>query len=311
MMARLPRGVRPLAFSLALLASLALRQAPLSAAPTAADSITTAILADRKDTEEWLRSKPTSYLAAVARVDFDQRPTLTLGSAPGNDLRLRDSTLSARHLSVTVVGDSFRVEAVDPEARFTARGAETGTATLPPSTIGVGRYQLRLSHQRFPALIVFDPASPRFAEFKGLRYFPVDLGLRFVLAFQPNPRPDTIVIVSTRGNQRRALVAGWFEFKAQGRKCRLEATRLLEPGVGENDFSIFFRDATTGKDTYGVGRYVEPVRQPDGRYVLDFNNAYNPACAFSDHYNCPIPPKGNALKVAIRAGEMDSHYLDH
>jgi len=42
--------------------------------------------------------------------------------------------------------------------------------------------------------------------------------------------------------------------------------------------------------------------------VLDFNEAYNPACAFSDHYNCPIPPKANTLAVAIRAGEMDSHY---
>ena len=83
---------------------------------------------------------------------------------------------------------------------------------------------------------------------------------------------------------------------------------MLEPGVGEKDFGVFFRDATTGKETYPVGRYVDAEPLPDGRFVLDFNLAYNPACAFSDHYNCPIPPKANALKVAIRAGEMDSHY---
>ena len=310
-MARSTSCTRPLVLFLILLASPAIHAAPLAAAPSGPDSITAAILADRKDTEEWLRSRPSSYLAAVSRVDFEQRATLTLGSAPGSDLRLQDSTIAAHHLSVTVVGDSFRVEAIDPEARFRVRDAEARDATLPPGTIGVGRYQLRLSHQRFPALIVFDPASPRFAEFKGLRYYPVDLAYRYLLPFKPNPRPDTTVIISTRGNQRRAVVAGWFEFKVGGKKCRLEATRLLEPGVGENDFSIFFRDATTGKDTYGVGRYVEPVRLPDGRYVLDFNNAYNPACAFSDYYNCPIPPRGNALKVAIRAGEMDSHYLSH
>ena len=302
---------QPLVFFLMMLALSALHGTSRAAAQSAPDSITAAILTDRKDTEDWLRSKPTSYLAAISRVDFEQRPTLTLGSAPGNDMRLRDSTIAARHLAVTAVGDSFRVEAIDPDARFTAGGAESRAATLPPSTIGVGRYQLRLSHQRFPALIVFDPRSPRFAEFKGLRYFPVDLAYRLVLPFKPNPRPDTMVIISTRGNQRRAVVAGWFEFKLRGRKCRLEATRLLEPGVGENDFSIFFRDATTGKDTYGVGRYVEPTRQADGRYVLDFNNAYNPACAFSDYYNCPIPPRGNTLAVAIRVGEMDSHYLSH
>ena len=276
-----------------------------------ADSITAAILADRKETEEWLRSKPTSYLAAVRRIDFENRSTLTVGSADGNDLRLEDSTLSARHLSVTVVGDSFRVEVLDPAAEFTVRGTGTRAATLAPTSIGLGRFALRLSHQRFPALIVFDPQSPRFAQFKGLRYFPVDLSYRLWVSLKPNPRPDTMVIVSTRGSQRRAVAAGWFEFRLGGKKWRLEATRLLEPGVGENDFSVFFRDATTGKETYEVGRYLEPVRQADGRYVLDFNNAYNPACAFSDHYNCPIPPRGNTLRVAVRAGEMDSHYATH
>ena len=79
-------------------------------------------------------------------------------------------------------------------------------------------------------------------------------------------------------------------------------------GVGERDLSVFFRDETTGKDSYEVGRYVEPERQADGTYVLDFNNAYNPACAVSPHYNCPIPPKYNKLKVAIKAGEKDAKY---
>jgi uncharacterized protein (DUF1684 family) len=78
--------------------------------------------------------------------------------------------------------------------------------------------------------------------------------------------------------------------------------------VGEHDLIVLFRDATSGEETYPLGRYVDPQRLPDGRYVLDFNAAYNPACAFSDHYNCPIPPKANTLPVAIRAGEKDSHY---
>lgn len=275
------------------------------------DSITGAILADRADTEKWLKTAPTSYLAAVRRVDFEDHPTLTVGRAAGNDLRLDDPALAARHLRVTVVGDSFRVEAVDEEARFTAGGDTIRATTLPPSAIGVGRFLLRLSHQRFPALILFDPASPRFAEFKGLRYFPVDLAHRHAVHLTPNPKPDTTIILSTRGNRRRAIRAGWFEFGMGGRKCRLEATRLLEPGVGENDLSIFFRDATTGKESYGVGRYLEPEPLPDGRFVLDFNRAYNPACAISEYYNCPIPPKANRLPVTVRAGEMDSHYLEH
>ena len=279
--------------------------------PAERDSITAATLMDRAETETWLKTAPTSYLAAVRRVDFEQHATLTVGRAAGNDVRLDDPSLSAQHLRVTVVGDSFRVEAVDADARFVAHKDTLRAATLPPSSIGVGRFLLRLSHQRYPALILFDPASPRFAEFKGLRYFQVDLACRLTVSLTPNPRPDTTIILSTRGNQRRAIRAGWFDFKIGGRKCRLEATRLLEPGVGEKDISIFFRDATTGKESYEVGRYLEPEALPDGRYVLDFNHAYNPACAVSEYYNCPIPPKANVLAVAIRAGEMDSHYLQH
>ena len=94
-------------------------------------------------------------------------------------------------------------------------------------------------------------------------------------------------------------------------ECRLVATRLLEPGVGENDYSIFFHDQTCGKESYPMGRYVEAEKLEGGRFLIDFNRAYNPACAFSDHYNCPIPPKENHLNVRIPAGEMDAHYLEH
>ena len=280
-------------------------------APAVRDSLVAAIETERAKTETWLKSEPTSYLAAVRRVDFDDRPRLSVGRDPGNDLRLDDPSLAARHLVVTVIGDSFRVEAQDEGATFAVRGTPTRQATLAPGSVGLGRFVLRLSHQRYPALIVFDPQSPRFAEFKGLEFFPPDLAYRFELPLVLNPRPDTVTILSTRGNQRRAVRAGWFEFKVGGRACRLEATRLLEPGIGENDVGLFFKDATNGKETYGLGRYLDPERLPDGRYLLDFNHAYNPACAFSEHYNCPIPPKANALKVAIRAGEKDSHYLKH
>ena len=119
------------------------------------------------------------------------------------------------------------------------------------------------------------------------------------------------MVASTRGFQRRAVRAGWFDFMVGATRCRLEAHRLLEPGVGESDIAVFFRDATTGKETYAVGRYLDPVRLPDGRYVLDFNMAYNPACAYSEHYNCPIPPRANRLAVEVRAGEKDAHYPDH
>ncbi|HEV2105744.1 MAG TPA: DUF1684 domain-containing protein, partial [Candidatus Eisenbacteria bacterium] len=281
---------------------------PVTLTGAAADTLRAAILADRRDTETWLRSAATSYLATVSRVDFGDARTLVVGRAAGCAVRLDDPAIAPHHLSVTVDGDSFHVAALDSGATFRAGGRDTTRATLGPGSIGLGRYTLRLSHQRFPALIVFDPRSPRFSLYKGLAYFPVDFRYRFVAPLTPNPSPDTTVIMSTRGNARRAVRVGWFDLAIAGRPCRLEVHRLLEPGVDEHDLSVFFRDATTGHETYAVGRYVDPVRQNDGRWLVDFNLAYNPACAFSPHYNCPIPSRANTLPVAVRAGEEDAHY---
>ena len=281
---------------------------PATLSSVEADTLTKAILKDRAETQDWLKTSPTSYLAAVQRRDFGEKRTMIVGRDAACDVRIDDPEVAPRHLSVTVVGDSFDVAALGDTARFAAGKDWVRAARVGPSSIRLGRFALRLSHQRFPAIIVFDPKSTGYARYHGLKWFPVDFRYRYVLALTPNPVPDTVIILSTRGNQRHAVRAGWFDFQVGGKPCRLEATRLLEPGVGENDLGLFFRDATSGQESYGLGRYVDVEKRPDGKYVLDFNNCYNPACAVSDHYNCPIPPRANKLAVAIRAGEMDSHY---
>ena len=281
---------------------------PVKLEKAAADAVMKEIQKDRTDTEEWLKSGITSYLATVDRQDFGTKKTLTVGRTADNDLRIDNDEVMPHHLKVTVEGDKFRVQAVEAGAQFKVGTEEKREAIVGPSSVGVGRFQLRLSHQSYPGIIVFDPKSPRFKDYKGLKYFPADLAYRYELPLTPNPKPETMVILSTRGNQRNAQRVGWFDFVVGGTPVRLEAVRLLEPGVDENDIGVFFRDATSGKESYALGRYVDAKKLPNGNYVLDFNFAYNPACAFSDHYNCPIPPKTNVLAVAIRAGEMDSHY---
>jgi len=296
------------ALPVVLAAAGAVPAGPATLTPAQRDAVIKELEKDRADTEQWLKSDISSYLATVDRRDFEQKKTLTVGRAADNDVRIDDPAFAAHHLRISVEGDQFRVEAIDPAARFTAEKTETRAALLKPSAIGVGRFQLRLSHQRYPAIIVFDPQSPHFKEYKGLKYFPPNLALRYELPLTPNPKPETVVIMSTRGNRRQATRVGWFDFAVEGKPARLEAVRLLEPGVGENDLGIFFRDATTGQESYALGRYVDVKKLENGRYLLDFNFAYNPACAFSDHYNCPIPPRENVLPMPVRAGEMDSHY---
>ena len=281
---------------------------PVKLAKADADAVVKEILKDRTDTEAWLRGDITSYLATVDREDFGTRKSLTVGRAADNNLRIDDAEVMPHHLRVTVEGDKFRVQAVDAKAHFAIGTEDKRDAVVDPSSVRVGRFQLRLSHQGYPGIIVFDPKSPRFKAYKGLKYFPVDLAYRYELPLTPNPKPETMVILSTRGNQRNAQRVGWFDFVVGATPVRLEAVRLLEPGVGENDIGVFFRDTTSGKESYELGRYVDAKKLANGDYLLDFNFAYNPACAYSEHYNCPIPPRANVLAVAIRAGEMDSHY---
>lgn len=283
-----------------------------SDANASSDSLVAAIGSDRAASMEWLRTSPTSYLAAIARVDFEGKSRLTIGRDPSNDVVVPEQAFAPHHLSATVVGDSFLVSTLDPAATFTSKGETVaGARVLGPSYISVDRFFIRLSHQRFPAIIVFDPKSPRFEDYKGLAYFPVDLRYRYVLPMERNPVKDTIVILSTRGNKRTAVREGWFRVLIDSVPCVLEVSRLLEPGIGDEVYSIFFRDATSDVETYPVGRYLDVERLPDGRFVMDFNRAYNPACAISPFYNCPLPPEQNILRVRIPAGEKDSHYSSH
>ena len=80
---------------------------------------------------------------------------------------------------------------------------------------------------------------------------------------------------------------------------------MPQPGHHHEDRSLFvpFRDATSGKETYGAARYLDIEERQADDYVIDSNLAYNPYCAYSDDYVCPFPPQENWLTVPIRAGE--------
>ena len=102
-----------------------------------ADTLLKFYAKDRADTEEWLKTSPTSYLATIMRRDFGNGSSLTVGSAAGNDVRIEDPGVKPRHLRITVVGDSFRVEGLVPGAHFKVKDVEMSSATLPPSAITV------------------------------------------------------------------------------------------------------------------------------------------------------------------------------
>jgi uncharacterized protein (DUF1684 family) len=263
------------------------------------------LLAERADTLAAFRDPQRSPYAAIARRDFQGRPLL-LGSGEECDVRL--DGLRPRHARITVEGDEFHLQALDEGATLDVQGRAVRDARIGAGgTFGIGRFTIRLSHQNFPALLVLDPQSALLREGPPPRWFPPDPAFRIPARLERDPAPREEIVLSTRGNPRRARRLGRLCFELGGRKHQLTALRLLEPGIDEAAVSIFFRDATTGRETYPVGRYLEPVPVPadPDHFILDFNRAYNPTCAFSPYYNCPIPPRENLLQLPIRAGEMD------
>ncbi len=247
------------------------------------------------DAEEYVRSVeerrraeaaelhgPSSYLAAVARYALPVGERLRFGPDAGADVRLAGM---ARTVDVAALADGFLVDG----------------APRPPGAVTAGRYTLRLSHQHAPAVVVLDALCPGLGADVERRWFPVDPLMRVRAVLERDG--STLEIASTASDPRPAERAGWLRFAVGGVACRLAATRLLEPGVPPDHLDVFFRDATSGHESYEMGRYVTVEREGEA-HVLDFNRAYNPACAFSPHYNCPVPPRENRLDVAIRAGEM-------
>jgi len=132
--------------------------------------------------------------------------------------------------------------------------------------------------------------------FKGLNYYPPDWSYRFELELQEYKEKGTLKIEDTQGNEREFLKWGEFNFKVNDTDCKLQA---YKSSPEEELLFVPFRDATSGKETYGAGRYLELEtgrhQTPEGKWIVDFNEAYNPWCAYSKDYACPFTPPENWL----------------
>jgi uncharacterized protein (DUF1684 family) len=144
--------------------------------------------------------------------------------------------------------------------------------------------------------------------FEHLDYFPVDPAYRVVATLVPDVHPGTFRVQTTTGDYKEYTRIGRLEFVLHGQKYGLTAfvPPADEPLHGNRVF-VPFRDRTSGKETYGAGRYLDLNRREGNEYVIDFNRAYNPFCAYSPYYSCPLPPGENNLQAEIRAGEKQFH----
>jgi uncharacterized protein (DUF1684 family) len=176
---------------------------------------------------------------------------------------------------------------------------------------------LRQFRRRRDALMAGHSQSPiplhQRAGFPGISYFPHDPSFRVRGSLTPADRDDEVVI-ETGGpdGDIRYRRAGVLSLTLMGVDCRLTVLSLVAYGGG---LFLPFRDATSGHQTYGGGRYLfDTVKNTDGlslevrpgstEVVVDFNYAYNPSCAYDPQWACPLAPRENWLQVAVEAGEM-------
>lgn len=145
------------------------------------------------------------------------------------------------------------------------------------------------------------PQSPLSAAqkalFTHLDYFPPMPRLVYEVTLVPHEEQPDVPIQTNTGEVRWYRRYAWFAFTADDQDARLT--------VYQTPHGLFlpFVDSLAGQETYSAGRYLEPVELSETRLLVDFNEAYNPYCAYSPYYSCPITPAENHLKLAIRAGE--------
>lgn len=157
-----------------------------------------------------------------------------------------------------------------------------------------GSYGLRVKDRKAPTLLAFN----------GMPVYDIDPDWRVEGRFVRAPEGETIPISDVLGQTNPSPVFGTFEFERDGMEFSLIAI-----GTEESDSLWFlFADQTSGRETYGAGRFLYSDGMPEvGRLVVDFNKAYNPPCAYNDYSTCPLPPQQNRLRLAVQAGEKKYH----
>lgn len=240
----------------------------------------------------------------------------TVGRAEGNDIRL---LIGPAKLGQVIPRDDSLFFIAEPGSGVTIDGKPAlGEVQLKPEGKGGdtklayddGNGQITVIDRSGKlALRVRHADSPDRLHFKGLEVFPADEQWRVTAAFVAHPAGQTIAIVNILGDVNESPNPGYVEFEKNGTKWKLEAT-----GDPAKSLSFVFKDATSGKETYGIGRFLKtgPVAA-DGSVVVDFNRAYNPPCAFTEYATCPLPPKenyftskdekGETVRLAVVAGE--------
>ena len=144
--------------------------------------------------------------------------------------------------------------------------------------------------------------------FKGLDFFPVSDEYVVVAKLIKTKNAPTFKMATTTNRKPLYKEYGKLQFTIQGKELELTIYQSQDDLRDEKykDYLFLpFTDDTSGNESYGGGRYMDVMttdERSDGTIVLNFNNSYNPYCAYNDKYSCPLTPRKNHLDVEIKAG---------
>ena len=237
------------------------------------------------------------------------------GTDPSGAIVLPQGSAPAKAGIFELKGDRVTVSLLPGAAGRVAGKRVSGTLALRPDTSGSpdvlemgtltmhvinrgGRHGIRLK----------DRNSAARRTFTGLRWFDVKEEYRIEARWVSYPQPEPVEVPNVLGQIEPMPSPGYAEFTLAGKALRLDA--VLEGPEAEELF-IIFRDQTSGKETYGAGRFLYADLPKGGKVWLDFNKAYNPPCAFTPFATCPLPPPQNRMPVRVEAGEMASSKAGH
>ncbi len=229
----------------------------------------------------WLTTKDGAYKwTLTAPEDASAVPSV----AASDDLASADFTSDGATVNLTAEG-------VSPHALSDTVRLSAGIAQIEPEQDGM-------------RVAVYNDANPDAAAFTGLEYFPYDAAFVVEAKFEPAASPEARVFQTSRGWYKQFYHAGDAVFTLKGAEVRLPMYAGSADPAEIDSLAAFITDETTGKETYGVGRYIDVSFEKGAlpaTVKLDFNYLYNPNCARSDHYNCPVAV--DRVAVAVTAGE--------
>ena len=257
--------------------------------------------------EAWRAEHEDSYRrnwVTIEGLHFLEAGTQRAGSAPDNDVVLIASL--PEHLGrFTVASDEVTFEP-EPGVPITINGEPASSAAVlrddgaeepdvveaNGASVVVHRSGERLS------LRVRDPNGERARTFQGFEWFPINRDYRVLGRFVRDPAPRRLPVVNTFGDVDTYETEGVVELTLNG-----EVLRLRPFTTDSGRFYFVFNDASSGEETYEAARFLYSDLRQDGTTILDFNQAYNPPCAFNPFTTCPIPLPENQLPIKVLAGE--------